>query len=120
MDRVDQIRLASVLMVLVGTWIAISPVFISITGAALANVIASGAVIAVAGAVQFFVRSSIPSWISMLVAAWLFVSAYTFTVSTAVIWNETMSALAAFILGSWDGVEATEAKQELKTLHSHM
>lgn len=116
MERVDQIRVASVLLALVGIWVAISPIFISITGAALVNVIVCGIVLALAGGVQFFVKSSLPSWVSMLVAAWLFIAAYTFTVSTAVVWNETMSALAAFLLASWDGVEVAETNRRIKTV----
>jgi hypothetical protein len=111
MERETQVRTASILAILLGAWVALSPVFISITGAALVNVIAVGSVLAVLGIVQLFVKSSIPSWLSMLVAAWLFVSAYVFTVSTAVVWNETVSAIVAFLLGSWDGVEVTEARQ---------
>ena len=113
MEREMQIKVASVLAMLVGVWAAISPLFIDISGAARINLIVTGAVLAVAGAVQYFVKSSIPSWLSMLAAAWLFASAYIFTVSTAMVWNETLSAIGAFLLSSWDGVEVSEARQHI-------
>lgn len=71
MNSLGQSRLASVVALLVGAWVAISPIWISVTGGALTSVIITGIVIAVAGLVQLFWKNAIPSWISGLAAVWL-------------------------------------------------
>jgi len=105
MEQLSQSRLASALTVLLGVWIMVSPVFISISGAALTSLLITGGVMIVFGLVQMAWENSLPSWINALAAVWLFVSAFTFTVSNAVIWNQVISALLAFALAVWDGAE---------------
>src|SRR6476659_4924063 len=100
-----QTVLASVLTFLVGAWILVSPVFISITGAALVSMMVAGGVLALAGLVQIFWENTLPSWTSAVAAAYLFVTAFTFTVSDAVIWNQVVAGFVAFILATWDGIE---------------
>jgi hypothetical protein len=108
MERLSQSRLASSLTVILGAWIMISPIFISITGAALTSLLITGAVMIVFGIVQLAWENSLPSWVNALAAIWLFASAFTFTVSTAVMWNQVISAIVAFLLSTWDGVEMGE------------
>lgn len=108
MERLSQSRLASVLTMLLGAWVLVSPIFISITGAALVSLLITGGVMVVAGFVQLLWENSFPSWVSAAAAIWLFVSAFSFTVSDAVVWNQVISAIAGFILATWDGVEITE------------
>jgi len=112
MESLSQSRLASVLTMLVGVWLLISPIFISITGGALTNILIVGAIIALAGLVQLiWTNSTLPSWISALAAVWLFIAAFTFSgVSNAVSWNEVVSAIVAFILSTWDGVEVSQVQ----------
>ena len=105
MEQLSQSRLASTLTVLLGVWIMVSPVFISISGAALTSLLITGGVMVVFGLVQMAWENSLPSWINALAAVWLFVSAFTFTVSNAVIWNQVISAIIAFALAVWDGAE---------------
>lgn len=108
MRDLTQSRVASVLTFLLGGWLLVSPIWISITGGALVSLLIVGGVLALAGAAQFFWDNSLPSWVAMLAAAYFFVSALGFSVSHAVMWNEIVSAIAAFILASWDGVETSE------------
>ena len=108
MRNLYQSRFASVLTVLLGVWVMLSPAFISITGAALANVLIVGGVMVLAGLIQLFWKNSVPSWVTGLAAVWLFISAFAFTVSNAVAWNEAISAIIAFVLATWDGVEMSE------------
>lgn len=110
MESLSQSRLASVLTILVGAWVIISPLFISITGGALTNIIIVGAIIALAGLVQLVWTNTLPSWISALAAIWLFIAAFAFSVSNAVVWNEVVSAVVAFILSTWDGVEISQVQ----------
>lgn len=111
MRELYQSRLASVLTMLAGAWLLLSPVFISITGGAMVSLMIVGGVMALSGFVQLFTDNNSPSWITGLAAAWLFVSAFAFSVSNAVIWNEVLVAIAAFILATWDGIETSEVQR---------
>lgn len=108
MERLRQSRLASSLIVLVGVWMMISPIFIAITGAALTSLLITGAVMIVFGLIQLGTENTLPSWINALAAVWLFISAFSFSVSTAVTWNQVVFAIIAFILATWDGAEMSE------------
>jgi uncharacterized membrane protein len=110
MQSIQQSRLASVLILLAGVWVLISPVFISITGGALVNIMIMGGIIALAGLVQLMWTSSLPSWVGGIVAVWLFIAAFVFNVSNAISWNEVISAIIVFMLVTWDGVEITQVQ----------
>jgi hypothetical protein len=94
----------------------LSPLFISVTGAALSSLLITGAVMIVFGLVQLFWDNSLPSWINALAAVWLFVSAFTFTVSNAVVWNQVVTAVIVFALAMWDGAEIGEVN---RMRHTH-
>ena len=79
MNDKDQTRFASVLTFLAGVWVAISPTWIHVSGAALASVVITGIVIALAGFVQYFWENTLPSWIGGLAAVWLFLSIFIMT-----------------------------------------
>lgn len=119
MERMSQSRLASILTMLVGAWLLISPMFISVTGGPLTNVMVVGAIFVVAGFIQLFWVNTLPSWINALVAIWLFISAFSYSVSNGMAWSETISAVVAFILATWDGVEISQIKQD-RQHHAHM
>lgn len=105
MEQLRQSRLASLLTVLVGIWIMISPIFISITGGALVSLLITGGVMIVFGLIQMVWKNSLPSWINALASIWLFLSALTFSVSAAVVWNQVIFAVVGFVLATWDGTE---------------
>ena len=105
MNNVIQSRLASVLMIALAAWLLISQAFISISGAALTDLIIVSLVIGFVGFVQLFWENNIPSWINALAAIWLFVAAFAFAASTAAVWNLAVTACVAFILAAWDGFE---------------
>lgn len=111
MNDIAQSRLASGITVLLGIWVAMSPIFISITGAALTSVIVVGIVMALAGLAQLFWTNSTPSWIVGLAAIYLFISAFAYDISSAAAWNQIISAVAGFILATWDGAEVNSARQ---------
>lgn len=110
MGNKTQSRIASVLAIAVGSWMMLVPAFTSVTGAALANILITGAVIALAGLTQLFWENVLPSWVDGLAAAWLLVSAITFDVSTAVAWNMAIGAIIASMLALWDGAEVTQLR----------
>ena len=116
MERLSQSRLASSLTVILGAWLMLSPIFISITGAALTSLLITGAVMIVFGLVQLFWENSLPSWVNAVAAVWLFISAFTFTVSTAVVWNQVIFGIIAFVLAVWDGAEMGEVH---RLRHTH-
>lgn len=115
MERLSQSRIASSLTIVLGAWLMISPLLISISGAALTSLLFTGAVLIVFGLVQLFWENSLPSWINALAAVWLFVSAFSFTVSNAVVWNQVISGIVAFTLAMWDGVEIGEVNRIHRT-----
>lgn len=108
MEKLSQSRLASGLLIIVGAWLMLSPAFISVTGAALVSILIVGAIIALAGLVQLFSESSSPSWIATLVAVYLFISAFAYSVSSGAAWNMAVFAVITFLLATWDGVEIGE------------
>jgi len=105
MRELSQSRFASTLTIILGIWLLVSPIFISITGAALVSLLITGAIITLAGLVQLAWENSVPSWIVGLAAIWLFISALGYTVSGAVVWNQVIFAIIAFALAIWDGIE---------------
>lgn len=111
-DR-DQSRLASILALLVGIWVVISPVWISMSGAAMASLIIVGIIIIVSSLLQLgYGREMAPSWIVALAAVWLFISAFMFTMGAGAMYSQMISAILAFIFAVWDGVE-------VKNIQSH-
>lgn len=111
--QLNQSRVASVLMLLTGIWIATSPIWISVTGGVAASLIAAGSAIGLAGIVQFFTRSALPSWAAGLAAVWLLVSTLVFDMSDASVWNHAIVAGVTLLLAFWDGFEITQVQ------HSH-
>ncbi|HVX48082.1 MAG TPA: hypothetical protein VHA05_01865 [Candidatus Saccharimonadales bacterium] len=99
-------------MIAVGAWMLITPLAISMTGAALVNILITGAVIALLGLIQLFWVNSLPSWLNIVAAIWLFISAFAFTMSTGAAWNQAVFAVIAFLLAAWDGAEISEVRRE--------
>jgi hypothetical protein len=108
MEAKTQTRVASVLTLLLGIWVGISPLFISVTGAALVSTIATGVALGVFSLLQMFVRNGVPSWLNGLAGIWLIISSFAFTVTTAMGWSLVLSGIAAVILAIWDGNEVEE------------
>lgn len=111
MDAKAQSILASLLEVAVGAWVMLLPAFTSITGGALTSTLITGGVIALAGLVQLFWENVLPSWVDGVLAVWLFISAFVFSVSTVVTWNLAVAAVVAFVIALWDGVEVGAVHQ---------
>ncbi|SRR5581483_314490 len=118
MDSLSQSRLASGLVVVVGAWLLVSPLLISITGPALINLLVVGAIFAIAGLVQLFWVNTVPGWISALAAIWLFIAAFAFSASTLAAWNQAVTAIVLFLLSVWDGLEISNTQHEHH--HAHM
>lgn len=116
MDRLAQSRVASVLMIAVGAWMLLTPLAISMTGAALSSILITGGFIAVVGLIQMFWINALPSWLNIVAAIWLFVSAFAFTMSTGAAWNQAIFGIVVFLLAAWDGAEISEVQREH---HSH-
>lgn len=111
MKDITQVRSASVATILLGGWLMLSPIWISITGWALASVIAVGAFMALMGLIQMFTDNFLPSVLVILSVIWLAISAYAFDVSSSVVWNQVVSAIVGFGLATWDSFEADHVHQ---------
>lgn len=115
MNEKRQSTVASIIILLVGVWLVLSPIWVVLsTGAAVSTIIV-GAIMALAGLVQLFWEQSIPSWISGLAAVWLFISAFAFDIGTGGMWSLIVSSVAVFILSYWDGFEVSR----LHRAHAH-
>ena len=108
-DR-SQSMVASILTLGVGAWLMASPLFISVSDAALINVLVVGGIVALAGLVQLFWTNTLPSWVSALAAAWLLGAAFIFSASTSFVWSVALSAVAVLVLAIWDGVEVSHVQ----------
>lgn len=116
MNELNQSRLASTLTLLVGVWVAVSPAWIAMTAAAQMSTLIVGIVLIVASIIQYFVRSSWPSWVNGLAAAWLFLSIFLYGMSVEAAWSAVLAALAVVILALWDGIEIENYSQT----HTHV
>lgn len=106
MNDEAQSKTASVLSIIAGIWLALSPIWISISGAgAVWSLYIVAGIFILFGLIQLFTESTLPSWIVALAAVWLFMSAFALSVSSAAAWNQAITAVVAFILATWDGVE---------------
>jgi len=110
-NELTQSKSASVLLLLAGIWVAISPIWVSVTGGAVTSVIITGVVIGLAGIVQYFVKQTWPSWIAGLAAVWLFISTFVFTISAGAVWNQIIFAVVVFLIAYWDGFELVQFQQ---------
>ena len=112
MDTRIQSQTAGLLTLVVGAWLLFSPLFITMTGAALISTMVVGGLLALAGLVELFWQNAIPSWLSAVAAVWLFVSIFVFTMSDAAAWNLAIASVAAFVLSVWDGLEIAELNNQ--------
>lgn len=111
MNERNQSRLASVLTLLVGIWVAISPIWLPMQGGAVASAIITGSVIALFSIIQYFWANTFPSWIMGLAAIWMFISSFFFGTSGGAQLSLILSAIATFILSYWDGFEVAETNR---------
>lgn len=103
----DQSRLATTISLLVGIWVLLSPIWISVTGGALASIIITGIVIIAASVVQYFTLNTAPSWVVGAASLWLLLSAVVFGVSAAAGWSQILAAIVGLLSAYWDGFEVT-------------
>lgn len=113
----NQSRLASVLSLLVGIWVVLSPIWTSLSGGALASTIITGIVIMAASVAQYFWNNVVPSWIMGLAAVWLLISTMLYAVSAAAAWSQILSAIAVAVLAYWDALEVTHLQSSDKHHH---
>lgn len=122
MEDINQSRTASVLTVIAGLWIALSPIFISVSvsGFALISMIVLGVIVAVAGLVQLFWENILPSWVSGIAAVLLLILALIpMSLGTSAIWNMIISAIVVFVLAVWDEVKVAHFVGEDRRSHQH-
>ena len=112
MDDLAQSRTASVLTILLGIWLALSPIWIALSGAgAVVSLYIVAGIMILFGLVQLFTENSSPSWVVSLASVWLFISAFVLSVSGTAAWNQALTAIVAFVLAIWDGAEITHVHQ---------
>ncbi len=117
MKDIIQSRIASGLSVLLGIWLILTPLVISMSGAGLVSIIVTGGVLTVSGLVQLFWFNLLPSSLNILASIWLFISAFIFTMSSSASWNMVIAAIFTFILAFWDSIETNEVSRQR---HHHL
>lgn len=105
MKNRDQSRIASLITLLVGVWVLLSPIWVSVAGGAFVSIIITGAVIIVASIVQYFIVNSLPSWIVGAASLWLLLSAIVFNVGATAGWSQILSAVVGLLGAYWEGFE---------------
>ena len=113
-DRVQSI-VASLLVVAAGVWLLLTPVFTSVTGAALTNMLIVGSAVAFFGLVQTFWVNVLPSWLNGLAAVWAFIAAFAADMSATAAWNMAVAAVITFLLAVWDGMEVVHFEHRTHT-----
>ncbi len=108
MKDLTQSRIASGLTAVAGIWLLLTPLVISMTGTALTSIFITGGVILLAGLIQMIWMNVIPSWVNLLAAVWLFISAFALTMSNGAAWNQVIVAVVTFVLAAWDEVEVRD------------
>lgn len=98
-------QVASVLAALVGLYVALSPIWTTMTSGVWISAVATGSVIVIASLAQLFTKSTIPSWIVGIAAIWLVIGAFVFGNYSFAIWSQVVAGIVAFLLASWDGSE---------------
>lgn len=107
----NQSRIAVSLALLVGIWVILSPLWISVSGGALASVIIMGLVIVAASIARYFRKNVVPSLVMGLAAAWLLLSTIAYGIEAAAAWNQILSGIVLAVLAYWDWAEVTELQQ---------
>lgn len=119
MEELAQSRTASFLTFLAGLYVALSPIWLFMEGGQAATAIATGSVIGIAALIQMAVKNAVPSWVNIVAAVWLFISAFLFGASSAVMWTEIIAAVVVFFLSAWDGSEMARFNQRQHTHPAH-
>lgn len=108
MNAKTQSVVASLFTVGVAIWMLLTPAFTTVTGWALASLLITGGIIALAGLTQLLWENVLPSWVNALAAVWLLVSVFIFDTGTALAWNMGVAAVIGFLLAVWDGTEISQ------------
>ena len=103
-----QINFASSLLMLLGAWVMLVPLFTSVSGGTLWVQEITGVAFLVFGAIQMAVESTIPSWITAIAAIALLVMPFAVTTNTTVFWNELVVGVAALVFSAFDGYEVAQ------------
>ena len=105
MNTERQIQTASIAMIALGAWVALSPLYIAVEGNALVSMMVVAALMAVFGLAQLFVRSTLPSLLGAVLGMWLIASPFVFSVSTEAMINMVIVGFVTFLVALWDGAE---------------
>lgn len=119
MSDEQQSYLASILAALVGGYIALSPIWTTMSKGVMISAIVTGSVIVLASLGQLFTKSAVPSWINGIAAVWLVISAFVFGVFSFSIWSQVIAGIAVFLLASWDGLEIANYNARHRDVVSH-
>lgn len=114
MDTSTQIKTASIVTILAGIWTASMPLFTTVDDANLMNLLVVGGLLMLLGIVQLYVKSSVPSAMTVLLALWLVASALIFSPSVFVTWSMIVTGLLTFFVGVWDGFEVSTYSDRLR------
>lgn len=107
-----QSRLASVLAALVGIYVALSPIWTTMSRGVMVSAIATGSVMTLVSLWQIFTKSTVPSWINGVAAVWLIIGALVFGMRAFALWSQIVAGIIVFLLANWDGSEITRYNTE--------
>ena len=113
------VRTASGLDMLAGLWLVLAPFLLTFTGitAATINSVVLGALILIlAGSREFGegYRHAWPSWINVIVGAWLIIAPFAlgFSASVEAMWSHIIAGAAVVVLALWSALSTPGEHQQ--------
>lgn len=115
-----QARLASLLTILVGAYVALSPLWTAMSHEVMISAIVTGVIVTAASIWQFFSKATFPTWINAVAAIWLIVGVLTLGTYTFATWSQILAGAAVFLLAGWDGAEVAHYNHDHFRSGSHI
>ncbi len=112
-----QIRSLSVVAVLAGIWLVISPFILGYNSAGNATQqIVFGAIVIILGFVRMALPNVVwPSWVNFIIGLWVIVAPFTMAATTAARWNEVITGIIVAVVAYSSSVVTTHSH----STHSH-
>jgi hypothetical protein len=100
-----KVMTAGILSIIAGLWILFSPMILGLTGTSFAaNAYTIGAIVTILALIRSFApRTSTnwASWLNILAAIWLFISAFTTAMPAGAMWNNIILGVIVAVVDIW-------------------
>ncbi len=107
-DR-TQSTTASIINIILGVWLIISPLVIIFPNSGQAtNAVIVGIIVAVLSLIRAFTPETTAglNWINIVLGAWLIISPFLFGSNISVLWSDIVSGILVIVFSGWSGSAA--------------